>query len=188
MRVRTIVLSCLVVTALFQGKSSHGENKPASEPHPNILWLVSENNNRLDDPCEPIRWWAAQGCTMLAEKAESAEMALRERLTDSSGAVQIAAAEALACIGKPDLALPVLERWLKDDHAGWFGLQAANVLDRIGRDAKPILPSMREALNRPPDKDPAGPLQYQARILEHIVSVLDGKKEPLVYPTMTGAK
>ena len=45
----------------------------------------------LHDPCEPIRWWAAQGCTMLREKAAPAEAALRKRLEDNSGAVQIAA-------------------------------------------------------------------------------------------------
>jgi hypothetical protein len=27
-------------------------------------------------------------------------------------------------------------------------------------------------------------LQYQGRILEHIIAVLDGKKSPLVYPTV----
>ena len=68
----------------------------------------------LDDPSEPIRWWAAQGCTMLRQQAAPAEAALRRRLEDPSGAVQVAAAEALAALGKTDRALPVLERCLQD--------------------------------------------------------------------------
>ena len=67
----------------------------------------------LDDPCEPMRWWAAQGCTMLREQAAPAEAALRQRLADQSGAVQVVAAEALARLGKLEVALPVLERWIK---------------------------------------------------------------------------
>ena len=40
----------------------------------------------LDDPSEPVRWWAAQGCTILGAQAGPAEAALRQRLTDVSGA------------------------------------------------------------------------------------------------------
>ena len=50
----------------------------------------------LDDPNEAIRWWGALGCAMLREQAAPAEAALRKRLEDPSGAVQSAAAEALA--------------------------------------------------------------------------------------------
>ncbi len=87
----------------------------------------------LDDPCEPLRWWAAQGCTMLRDKAAPAENALRQRLADPSGAVQAAAAEALARLGKMDAAMPVLERCQKMD--GKVKLQAENVLYRLGKTA-----------------------------------------------------
>jgi len=87
----------------------------------------------LDDPCEPLRWWAAQGCTMLRDKAAPAENALRQRLADPSGAVQAAAAEALARLGKMDAAMPVLERCQKMD--GKVKLQAENVLYRLGKPA-----------------------------------------------------
>ena len=137
----------------------------------------------LDDPCEPIRWWAAQGCTILGGKAAPAEAALRKRLEDASGAVQIAAAEALARMGKADAALPVLERCLKNSKAPWFGLQAANVFDRLGEQARPVLPALREMLQRVANEDGnQNPLQYQRRILGRTVAVLDGKEQPLIYP------
>jgi arylsulfatase A-like enzyme len=89
----------------------------------------------LDDPSEPIRWWAAQGCTMLRDRAASAENALRKRLEDKSGAVQIAAAEALARLDKLDDAMPVLKRWKGENKR--FSLQAADVLDRLGPSGPP---------------------------------------------------
>ena len=137
----------------------------------------------LENPGEPMRWWAAQGCTMLRTKAAPAEAALRQRLEDSSGAVQVAAAEALARLGRVDAALPVLERCLNDTASPWFGLQAANVLERLGEQARPALPTLRAALQRVAQEDGAqNPLQYQRRILEHIVAVFDGKEPALVYP------
>jgi arylsulfatase A-like enzyme len=137
----------------------------------------------LENPSEPMRWWAAQGCTMLRQKAAPAEAALRLRLEDSSGAVQVAAAEALARLGRVDAALPVLERRLKDTGSPWFGLQAANVFERLGEQARPALPALRETLQRVAQEDGAqNPLQYQRRILEHIVAVFDGREQALVYP------
>ena len=140
----------------------------------------------LDDPCEPMRWWAAQGCTMLREKAAPAEAALRKRLDDPSGAVQVAAAEALARMGKLDAGLPALERRLKDPSEPWFGLQAANVLDRLGELARPSLPVMREVLKNVANETGASnPLQYQQRILTRSIAVLDGTAQALVYPTFS---
>ena len=146
---------------------------------------LPEFTKALEDPCDPIRWWAAQGCTMLREQSVPAEAALRKRLDDPSGAVQVAAAEALARIGKTTVALPVLERWLRNSDSPWFGLQAANVLDRLGESARPALPSMRERLKVVANEDgAANPLQFQRRILERMISVLEGKTPALVYPTL----
>jgi hypothetical protein len=90
----------------------------------------------LDDPCEPMRWWAAQGCTMLRDGAAApAATALLRRLGDVSGAVQIAAAEALAGLGRVSDALPALERWREQTEAPAFALQASNVIDRIAGDS-----------------------------------------------------
>ncbi|MCX6910214.1 MAG: sulfatase-like hydrolase/transferase [Verrucomicrobia bacterium] len=137
----------------------------------------------LDDASEPVRWWAAQGCAMLREKAAPAEAALRKRLEDSSGAVQVAAAEALARIGKPDAALPVLARWVKNTDAPFFALQAANVLDRLGENARPALPALKQLLEAmPKGKGRGAERQYPKRIMERVVAVLEGREAALVYP------
>jgi arylsulfatase A-like enzyme len=134
----------------------------------------------LDDPSEPIRWWAAQGCATLREKALPAAAALRKRTDDQSGAVAVAVAEALARIGDLDTALPVLERVLRDEeHPAWIQ-QAANVLDRLGESARPALPAMKRSLASAKPA-PAGSYSPQ-HILVHAVAVLEGKIEALVYP------
>lgn len=137
----------------------------------------------LDDPSEPIRWWAAQGCTMLAENAAPAETALKRRLDDDSGAVAIAAAEALARLGKADVALPVLERWIQREQPAAFVMQAANVLDRLGELARPSLEVMKRAsASAAAHKGGTYPPRY---ILKHAVDVLEGRAEAFVYPQPT---
>lgn len=140
----------------------------------------------LNDESEPIRWWAAQGCTMLVEKAAPAEGVLRRRLDDDSGAVAIAAAEALARIGKLDAALPVLERWIQQEQPAAFVMQAANVMDRLGELARPSLEVMkRVSAAATANKGGTYPPQY---ILKHAVDVLEGRVEALVYPETTDVK
>jgi arylsulfatase A-like enzyme len=130
----------------------------------------------LSDPSEPVRWWAAQGCTMLGGKAQPAAAELSKRLTDDSGAVQIAAAEALAGIDRLNEALPVLQQWLKSQENPRFALQAANVLDRLGDRARPALPMMKEVLadSLAPGKNGGGD-EYIQRILTRSISVIEGK-------------
>jgi arylsulfatase A-like enzyme len=138
----------------------------------------------LDDGSEPMRWWAAQGCTMLGAQASSAEAALRKHLDDPSGAVQVVAAEALARLGKTDAALPALERALRNADAPFVALQAANVLDRLGEHARPSLPAIKELLaSLPKEAGANSPRAYPQRILERIIAVLEGREKALVYPT-----
>jgi arylsulfatase A-like enzyme len=138
----------------------------------------------LGDESEPIRWWAAQGCAMLGAKAAPAETALRQRLSDPSGAVQVAAAEALARLGKIESALPVLERWLRNTEKVACALQAANVLDRMGEGARPALPLMKRLLKQAEAREKPFPGHpYPQRILKRIIDVLEGRTPPLVYPT-----
>src|SRR5262249_22099427 len=113
-----------------------------------------------------------------------AETALRKCLSDSSDAVQSASAEALSRMGKLDVALPVLERCLGNTNSPWVGLQAANVLDRLGNEARPSLKFMSRHLNALPDERelPSDPFAYQRRTLNHATSVLEGNTQPLVYP------
>ncbi len=155
----------------------------ASERDPaNLPRLIAA----LDDPSEAVRWWAAQGCAMLGKKAAPAETALRQQLTDSSSAVQIAAAEALGRQGQAEIALPVLEHWLQTTHQPAAALQAANVLDRFGETARPVLPAMRRVLaNASSAQNETGRTgEYPVRILERVTAVLEGKVPPLVYPTL----
>lgn len=143
----------------------------------------------LDDSNEAIRWWAAQGCTMLRGKAQAAEPTLRKRLDDSSGAVRVAAAEALAALGREELSLPVLERQLADTGHGAFALQAGNVLDRLGDAARPALPAMKRVLAGLPESSEANQMEgYLRRMLNHTISVLEGRTAALVYPAVAGAK
>lgn len=156
----------------------------ASERDPaNLPALIAA----LEDGSEPVRWWAAQGCTMLPEKAASAAPALRKHLADESGAVQVAAAEALARIGFVAEALPVLEKRLQDTSAPQFGLQAGNIFDRLGEAARPSLPVMKQVLagvgGGEGEKSYPG---YIGRILTHAVDVLEGRTAPLVYPAVSG--
>ena len=154
----------------------------ASERNPANLPKLIE---ALSDESEPVRWWAAQGCAMLGEKAASAAAALKARLDDTSGAVAVAAAEALARLGKSELALPVLERWIQRTDSPGFVQQAANVLDRLGEIARPLLPAMKRALaSAPPAKGGTYPPQ---QILHHVIDVLEGRAQTLVYPRRAAA-
>jgi hypothetical protein len=141
----------------------------------------------LEDASEPVRWWAAQGCTMLGMTAAPAEGALRKHLGDSSASVQIAAAEALTHLGKPSEALPVLERWVANlDKTPYIALQAANVLDRMGETARPSLPVLKEAMGRVGDtSEPTSPGKLLQWILKHTTGVLEGQIKPLVYPSFS---
>jgi len=138
----------------------------------------------LVDPSEPIRWWAAQGCAMLRKDAIAAEKALMDCLDDESGAVRIAAAEALARVGNTRMALPVLEHWIRQTENIAFGLQAANVLDRLGEEARPSLPAMKAVSNasrKSPDHRGTG-RNYTQAILDHAIAVLEGLSQALIYP------
>ncbi len=134
----------------------------------------------LDEASEPLRWWGAQGCTILREQAAPSEAVLRKHLADVSGAVAVAAAEALAHLGKVTEALPVLEKWLANGENQGTAQIAANVLDRLGEQARPALPAMKRILAG--EKGGKGGQNYPQRILEHSIAVLEGKKLALVYP------
>ena len=92
----------------------------------------------------------------------------------------IAAAEALARLGQPEAARPVLERWAKNTDAPVFILHPGNVLDRPGEIAHPALPAMKRALEfaRPA---PGGTFPPH-HLLLHAVAVLEGNTPALVYP------
>lgn len=149
----------------------------ASERNPrNLQELVAA----LSDPCEAIRWWAAQGCAMLGKEAAPAEAVLVNRLRDSSQSVRVAVAEALARIGRTKTALAELEAVLDDTTNPMAALQAANVLDRLGESARVSLPAMKRALGRiSATGNAVRENEYLQRILSHAIDVLEGRALPL---------
>jgi hypothetical protein len=136
----------------------------------------------LDAPNEAIRWWGALGCAMLGNQATAAEPPLRKRLEDPSGAVQAAAADALAHLGHVDLALPVLERWITNTSGTFYTLHAANVLIRLGETGRPLLPVMKKMSAATQDAANNTAPAYLHRILERNIALLEGREPALVYP------
>jgi hypothetical protein len=142
----------------------------------------------LDDPNEAIRWWGTLGCAMLGNQATPAEAALRQRLDDPSGAVQAAAAEALAHLGQADLALPALERWITNTSGTFYTVHAANVLIRLGEAGRPLLPIMKKMYAATQDAGNNTAPTYLNRLLERNIALLEGREPALVYPTFGAAK
>ncbi len=182
---------------LPEGSAMEGydaSRKPGSYPLDRVFALANLASERdvknlpqlieaLADPSEPMRWWAAQGCTMLGLPASPAQAALHKLLADPSGAVQVAAAEALASLGKIEVALPALERALKSSGSPFFALQAANVLDRLGERARPSLPMLKALLASNSQEADVNSLRADGQpILQRIIAVLEGREQALVYP------
>lgn len=137
----------------------------------------------LEDPSEAVRWWAAQGCTMLGKEAVGAEKALLARALDESGGVQVAVGEALVRLGNAKDGLLILERCLQQENNFYFSLQAANALDRLGEAARPSLGAVKSALQVALSKrDKNRTEKYGSDILERIVGVLEGRIQAFVYP------
>ncbi len=99
----------------------------------------------LEDKDSAVRYWAAAGLTALGAEARPAAGALRKALEDSSPCVRIAAAEALARIGREREALPVLSQCVLDQDSR-VQLQAAIALVALGGKARPLKAVLQKAL------------------------------------------
>lgn len=82
----------------------------------------------LDDPHPVIRYWAATGCLILADRAANAKAKLLSRLYDEWLDVRVAAAEALAHVGEKDAAVQALGMVLQTGNL-YEALAAQNSLD-----------------------------------------------------------
>ncbi|MBM4016752.1 MAG: DUF4976 domain-containing protein [Planctomycetes bacterium] len=120
----------------------------------------------MEDPNECVRYWAVMGCLMLREKAAPAAAALAKRLTDSSGQVRAAAAEALCYVGDGSAGVAALAELLAGHENPWVRLQAANALDHIGRKAAPALAAVEKAC--------ADANNYVQRAAQYTASALKG--------------
>jgi len=82
----------------------------------------------LDDPHPVVRYWAATGCLILADKAGAAKAKLRARLDDEWLDVRVVAAEAIAHLGERTAAAKVIGEIIKAGNAH-ESLAAQNALD-----------------------------------------------------------
>ncbi len=103
---------------------------------------VTSLRQALQDSYAPVRFWAATGLASLGRQAAAAAAELQRALGDPHAEVALAAAEALCYLGQPGPARPVLERHLNDDRPV-VRLAAANVVDRIGEQARPLIDTIR---------------------------------------------
>lgn len=125
---------------------------------------------RSDDSA--IRYWGATGLGNIGEPAKSSGAAeVGKLLQDESSAVRTAAARALCRMGTPDDALPVLIAELTNG-AQWERLHAANVLDEIDDQARPVLEEMKVGLEYQPGFNSKG--KYRVRVINRALNELQG--------------
>lgn len=118
----------------------------------------------LKDKDSGVRYWAAEGCLALGDKAAPAKETLETCLTDKSPNVRIAAAEALCAIGKNDRAMRVLAEALNHEN-GYVRLHAANALDYQDKTASKYRQLFTEKLN--------DELGYVGRVMEKTLADLE---------------
>ncbi len=125
---------------------------------------------RSDDSA--IRYWGATGLGNIGAPARSAgEDAVAALLTDEASAVRAAAARALCRMGTPEPALPVLIAELTGG-AQWERLHAANVLDEIDEQARPVLEAMKAGLQYQDGFNSKG--KYRVRVINRALNELQG--------------
>jgi len=120
-----------------------------------------------------VRYWAATGVGNRADSADDYRTAndiLQQLLTDESENVRIAAARALARLGKSELALDALSRAM-DAGTQWARVHAAIVLDEMDQAAKPAIDAMkRNNVNR---KGFVADGKYAVRVLNKAINDLE---------------
>ncbi len=126
----------------------------------------------LSDDHPAVRYWGAVGLGNLATADASVLAALQKPLEDRSAAVRIAAARAICRLSADnEAALAVLARELEDGQQ-WERLQAAIVLDEIDELARPVLATMRAALQ--PRRDLFTQGKYTVRVINRALNELEG--------------
>jgi uncharacterized sulfatase len=127
----------------------------------------------LIDPDSMVRYWAAVGLGNLGESARRAEEDLEAVLNDESENVRTAAARALCRMGRPAKALPVLVDVL-DNGSQWARVHAANVLDELNEQARPVIEAMQR--NKAYRKGFVAEGKYTVRVLNRALNELQGTK------------
>ena len=103
---------------------------------------LPELQTRLADAEPAVRYWAVVGCVNLGTNAAPAAAVLRKCLTDKSGAVRVAAAEALIMAGETQTGLPVLMTAVQDQ-TDRVRFAATDALSALAQQS----PALAEAIN-----------------------------------------
>ena len=123
----------------------------------------------LESKDASVRYWAATGIGNIGTSAKNMLARVTQCLDDPSPSVRIAAARAVANLGSPEEALPVLEAELQSEHQ-WGRLAAAIVLDEMDDEARPALPSLKQALLNQPNK-------YIVRVTNRAINELENTNQ-----------
>lgn len=164
-----------LMAEIAKSGSLHDYARTASYPLEKILEtaeLASSRNpgafpvlmERLADKNPIIRYWAVTGCIVLSKHAGPAKQRLTLLAADREISVRNAAAEALYILGDENAAVGVLKNSLKSDNV-MARVQALNVLESMGEDARPALAEIRSLLKRDV-KDGDYDVRAASRILE----------------------
>ena len=125
----------------------------------------------LKDDDAAVRYWAAVGIGNLGTAGSAAKNDLTLALADDSENVRVAAARALCRMNEPNEALPVLVAVL-DSGTQWARVHAANVLDEIDEQARPVLDGMKQ--NNVYRKGFVADGKYTVRVLNRALNELLG--------------
>jgi N-sulfoglucosamine sulfohydrolase len=136
----------------------------ASSKDPADLPLLAR---RLHDANPVVRYWAVIGHTVLSDHVKDNKGALAKLLKDPEVSVRIAAAEAIYEIGEKKDALSTLRAALKSDNL-MARVQALNVLENMGQDARPALGDIRMLL-----KDNVKDGDYDVRAAHRIIEKIE---------------
>jgi len=140
-----------------------------------IAWLAAAGDpakidllqSRLQDDEPVVRWWATIGLTTLGRDARAAEERLQRQLSDKHPLARIAAAEALCRLDRVEQAIPVLIEGLKHP-TPYIRLRAMNVLEGLGRRARPAVAAIQDAKMNGPY-----PAEYMSRMSEYLPAQIE---------------
>lgn len=122
----------------------------------------------LGDSNPTVRYWGANGCLILKDKAAPAKEALLKALNDESTDVRISAAEALCHLGAADKAIPVFIEALDSENL-MVRVHALNSLEIIGGGvAIAALPRVQELVKGREDRE------YDIRAGKRLVEIYGG--------------
>lgn len=108
---------------------------------------AGEIKEMLNDKDSGVRYWGILAAQAKSEEGMKIVPQLKALLNDDSPVVQIEAAYTLCLFNETEKALDVLAKWVKDNRE-WLALHAARSIELIQDKAKPIVPAIRETLEK----------------------------------------